>query len=152
MIGKEPHRNAASSEAAGDADADMSAADDERTGRPVRMTGCQRSRPDEIHDRSRAAASGSGAFWWNDSSLLSARARDARLSPIAERVTRRAANPAPAMKRSKGPKLATAKEPTKCSPATLDSKPADRLGRPPCLETRLRKGKSDRAILSTSIR
>ena len=133
MIGEEPHRDAVSSETAGNANADVSAADNQGTGRRVRKTPRAADLATDgdrakLMSRSRSAASDSGACWRNGSRRSSARPRDPRPRPITDRVTRRAANPAPAMKRSKGPKLATAAEPTKCRPPTLDSNPADKIG------------------------
>src|SRR5208282_5282473 len=150
MTGEKPHRDAVSSETAGNTNADVSAADNQGTGHRVRPTGGWRWR--EAHDRLRSAASDSGLSWRSEPMRSSTWRRDPRPRPTTDRVTRRAANPAPAMKRSSGPKLATAAEPTKCRPPTLDSNPADSIGRPPRRAMRPRNPGSRIFIFSTSIR
>src|SRR5665213_2755417 len=153
MIGHEPDRNPMAAEAARDGDADMRAADNQRARRRARLKaiergGFRRLCMHKIHGYSRLAAidpAGSAKAWRR-------RSADRGAPRSAARVRRRAANPAPAIKRNSGPKLATAEAPAKCSPRTLDSKPPLRTGKPPWRTILARTSGASKLILSTSMR
>src|SRR6185437_1929694 len=95
MIGQYPDRNPVPSQASRDGGTDMCAADNQRAGARLRRR----------HKCSLLAANVTGV--WLESTPSPLRA----ITCTAARVTRRAAKPEPAIKRSSGPKLPTAAAP-----------------------------------------
>src|SRR5260221_10218084 len=107
MIGNEPDSHAATTEASCDSKPRLRAADDERTGSTFEVRIAVQSIGHLTVPRQARSVDGPKGVWGTPSQS-SCQSDAALRSPAIDRAIRRAAKPAPAIKRSRGPKLPTA--------------------------------------------